>query len=261
MCQETFWNIMRRYTQEKSPLPVGYATRSLLIGSTRNVMRRYTQVKSPLPAGYAMKHSETWSLDTLKRKALSLLDVWRDILKHQAKINTEEKPFACGMCQDTFWNITIEDTYRRKAICLQDVRQDILKLHEKIHTRQKIYACRMCNDTFWNVRQKNTQEKSLLDVRQDLCKPYWPEMSQENVHRRKTICVWDVQRNLCQLDRPEMSCEDTHRRKALCLHDVWMFWNVTINHQMKYLSTTLTETLDLALMFKESSFIILYHKA
>ena len=134
------------------------------------------------------------------------------------------------MCQDTFWNITIEDTYRRKAICLQDVRQDILKLHEKIHTRQKIYACRMCNDTFWNVRQRNTQEKSLLDVRQDLCKQYWPEMSQENLHRRKTICVWDVQRNLCQLDRPEMSCEDTHRRKALCLHDVWTFWNVTINH-------------------------------
>ena len=151
---------MRRYTQEKSPLPVGYATRSLLIGSTRNVMRRYTQVKSPLPAGYAMKYSETLSVDTPKRKALSLLDVWRDILKHQAKINTEEKPFACGMCQDTFWNITIEDTYRRKAICLQDVRQDILKLHEKIHTRQKIYACRMCNDTFWNVRQKTHKRKA-----------------------------------------------------------------------------------------------------
>ena len=61
--------------QEKSPLPVGYATRSLLIGSTRNVMQRYTQVKSPLPAGYAMKHSETLSVDTPKRKALSLLDV------------------------------------------------------------------------------------------------------------------------------------------------------------------------------------------
>ena len=32
--------------------------------------------------------------------------------------------------------------------------------------------------------------------------------------------MWDVQRGLCKLDLPQMSCEDTHRRKALCLHDV-----------------------------------------
>ena len=214
MYQETFWNVTRRYTQEKSLLPVGYATRPLLIGTTRNFMRRYTQDKSPLPAGYEMRHSEVSWEDTNKRKALCLQDVRRDILKHQVEIHTAEKPFACRMCDKTFWNIMRrytqerspmpagvatrhfeilgEDTQRRKALFLQDVPQDILKCHKKIHIGEKPFACKMCDEKFWNVKWWDTQEKSLQDVRRDLCQSERPETSWENVHRRKTICMWDV---------------------------------------------------------------------
>ena len=265
MCDKTFWNIMRRYKQEKSSMLAGCATR----------------------------HFETSGGDTHRRKALCLQDVRQDILKHHEKIHTREKPYACRSCNETFWNIG-KDTQRRKAIFLKDVSQDFPKCHKKInigekstgcatrnpemsseethrrkayrmcdeifvdrtdqkrqekmcrgekpfvcgkcnesffyqtdqkcqakiHTGEKPFACRMCDEKFWNVMWRYTQEKSLQDVRWDLCQSDRPEMSWENVHRTKTICMWDVQRGLCKLDLPQMSCEDTRRRKALCLHDV-----------------------------------------
>ena len=177
-------------------------------------MRRYTQDKSPLPAGYEMRHSEVSWKETKKRKALCLQDVRRDILKHQVEIHKGEKPFACRMCDKTFWNIMRrytqekspmpagvatkhfeilgEDTQRRKALFLQDEPQDILNGHKKIHIGEKPFTCRMCDKKIWNVKWWDTQEKSLQDVRRDLCQSERPETSWENVHRRKTICMWDV---------------------------------------------------------------------
>ena len=200
MCDETFWNIMRRYTREKSPLPAGCVKRHSV-----NIIR-YTQErgdvgqdlcqsemsckdthdKSPLSAGSATKHSETSLVDTHKIKSLCLQDIRRDILKHQEKIHKGENPFACRMCDKTFWNITRrytqkkshlppgctkrhseisrEEIHRRKALCLQDVSRDTLKRHEKIHTEEKPFACTMYQETFWNVTRRYTQEKSLLPV-------------------------------------------------------------------------------------------------
>ena len=47
----------------------------------QNITRRYTQEKSPLPAGCATRHSETSREDKHRRKAICLQDVLRDILK------------------------------------------------------------------------------------------------------------------------------------------------------------------------------------
>ena len=198
-------------------------------------MPRYIQDESPLSAGYDMRHSETSCEDTNKRKAQCLQDVRRDIMK----INTGENPLPTGCVirhSETSW----EDTHKRKALCLQELQWDILKYRqrytkEKSHFpegcvtrlsemsqedkhRRKVY--RMCDEKSWNVKWRDTQEKSLQDVRWDLCRSDGPETSRENVQRRKTICMWEVQWVLFLSDRPEMSGEDTHRRKALCLHDV-----------------------------------------
>ena len=79
MCDKTFWNIMRRYTQEKSPMP----------------------------ARVAIRHFEILGEDTQRRKAHFQQDVPQDILKCHKKIHIAgEKPFACRMCDKTFWNIT-----------------------------------------------------------------------------------------------------------------------------------------------------------
>ena len=157
MCQYTFWNIMRRYTQEKSLLPTGCVTRPLSIGLTRNV----TQDQSPLPAGYAMRHSETSWEDTYRRKTLCLQDVRRGILKCQVKIHKEEKPFACEMSQDIFWNITRSYTQEKSPLPAGSAMGHSEMTREDTHRRKALW-CRMCDNTFLIVMWKYTQEKSHL---------------------------------------------------------------------------------------------------
>ena len=148
MCKETFWNITIRYTREKRHLPEGCVKEHSV-----NVMRR---------------------------------------------IHTGEKPFACGMCDETFFQsdrpeMSCEDTHRIKALCLQDVWQDILKHHEKIHTREKPFACRMCDKTFWNISRRYTQKKGHLSPG---CTKRHSEMSLEDTHSRKPLCLQDVSRDI-----------------------------------------------------------------
>ena len=143
------------------------------------------------------------SNETHRRKACRMCDeifVNRTDQKRHEKMCTGEKPFVCGMCNETFFNQTDQ------------------KCQEKIDTGEKPFACRMYDEIFWNVMWRYTQEKSLQDVRWDLCQSDRPEMSWENVHRRKTIWMWDVQRDLCKSVLPEMSREDTHRRKSHLLY-------------------------------------------
>ena len=153
-----------------------------------------------------------------------------------------------------------KDRHRRKALCLQDVWRDILECRVKVHTGEKPAGYAM-------IPLSIGQTRNVM----------------RNVHRRKTIWMWDVQRDLCKSVLPEMSCEDKHRIKpSSCMMCEETFWNVTRrytqekshllywsllapncgkkiscsnmlkpNHQMKYLSTTWTETLDIVLRFKE----------
>ena len=159
-----------------------------------NIMKINTG-ENPLPTGCVIRHSETSWEDTHKRKALCLQELQWDILKYRQRYTKEKSHFPEG-CVTRLSEMSQEDKHRRKVY-------------------------RMCDEKYWNVKWRDTQEKSLQDVRWDLCRSDGPETSRENVQRRKTICMWEVQWVLFLSDRPEMSGEDTHRRKALCLQDVW----------------------------------------
>ena len=156
-----------------------------------NIMKINTG-ENPLPTGCVIRHSETSWEDTHKRKALCLQELQWDILKYRQRYTKEKSHFPEG-CVTRLSEMSQEDKHRRKVY-------------------------RMCDEKSWNVKWRDTQEKSLQDVRWDLCRSDGPETSRENVQRRKTIWMWDVQRDLCKSVLPEMSREDTHRRKSHLLY-------------------------------------------
>ena len=122
------------------------------MGPTRNVMRRYTQEKSPLPAGCVTRNSEMSCEDTHRRKACRMCDetfvsrtdqkcyekmctgqkplacgmcneafVNWTYHKCHVKIHAGEKPFACMMCDMTYWNITRRYTQEKKSVCFTNL--------------------------------------------------------------------------------------------------------------------------------------------
>ena len=231
MCDETFWNVRWRYTQERSPLPVGCDVQ-------RDILKHHDKIhKGEKPFAWRMCQGtfcKCYEKNTHRRKTFCLWDVWRDLFQ------SDRPEMSC------------EDTHRIKALCLQDVWQDILKHHEKIHTREKPFACRMCDETFWKVTRRCKQDKSPLPA--GFATRHF-EMSREDTHKRKACWIYDE----TFVNRTDQKCHEkipTGEKPFACMMCDEAFWNVTINHQMKYLSTTLTETLDLALRFKEPSFII-----
>ena len=68
-----------------------------------NVMRRYTREKCLLLAGCGIRHFEMLGGYTHRRKALYLQDVMCDETFWNEKTHMGEKPFACRMCQETFF--------------------------------------------------------------------------------------------------------------------------------------------------------------
>ena len=168
--------------------------------------------------------------------------MWDETFWNATRRSTKKKSHFPASCAKRHSETSRENTHRKETLCLQDVQQDILKCHAKIHTREKLFSCRMCDETFWNDTWRNTQEKSLQDVRRNRCQlvsplsDLWPETSRENAIQWQ----WHSE-----------TSQDTHRRKTIAQMIIFSpNYGEKIcgsnmlkpNHQMKYLSTTLTET-------------------
>ena len=176
---------------------------------------RMCEEKSPLRAGCDVQRDILKREDTHGRKALCVQGVSRDILLTSWEDTHRRKAFCLWdvgqeicqsemSCKDTHdksplpagsgtihSETSLEDTHKIKSLCLQDVRRDILKSQGKIHKGKKPFACRMCDEIFWNITRRYTQKKSHLPQG---CTKSHSEMSREETHRRKALCLQDVSR-------------------------------------------------------------------
>ena len=166
-----------------------------------NIMKINTG-ENPLPTGCVIRHSETSWEDTHKRKALCLQELQRDILKYRQRYTKEKSHFPEG-CVTRLSEMSQEDKHRRKVY-------------------------RMCDEKSWNVKWRDTQEKSLQDVRWDLCRSDGPETSRENVQRRKTIlCGKYNETFFYQTDQKCQAKIHTGEKPFACRMCDEIFWNFT----------------------------------